>query len=302
MRRFVFCALVLGGLGTTHASMLLAQSTGSITGHVRDMQQHPIRGVTVAIPGSRYRAMTDVDGAYSLDSIPAGVYTIRYGFINYKPHELSGLHVVAGQRQIVDASLESEPATSVMTAGLVLRFQLIKAIPTRTTYAGISAIDSVLKDLFRFPGYKLLANAAVSIDYVVPRPGKPDQNSSEQLLSVNGDPYHCRQDRHRVRPDGAVEHLAVRVGAIRRREDADRGDEGEFRSLYAPQHHSHRLLWPDSGSWQHAASAHGRTRGPDGNTDPRRQAGAPDAPSGANLSRIRVALHFLRESRSFPEA
>jgi len=75
-------------------------------------------------------------------------------------------------------------------SGILLRFQLIAAAETATVDPAITAIDAVLKDLFRFPGYRLLTQAAVMME----RPGPRTLNGrgasyASQLLSSDGETY-----------------------------------------------------------------------------------------------------------------
>jgi hypothetical protein len=198
MRRIVWSALVLVGLCCAQPSVLGAQFTGKIVGHVRDPQQRPIRGATVTIPGFPYRGSTDADGAYTIDSLPTGVYSLRASAPGAKAHELTGFRINAGQRYIEDFILEADPDGTVVRAtpcgqtgatspaGLLLRFQLIRPIAVRTTDKMVMPIDSVLRDLFQWPGYELLSQAAIVSD--MPRTCLPFV-STQQSLNANGQAY-----------------------------------------------------------------------------------------------------------------
>jgi hypothetical protein len=222
MRRAFQNALVLIVFASAHAMNLGAQVTGTITGHVRDVQQHPIRGAAVIVPGFRYRAFTDVDGAYAIDTVPAGVYSLRASAPGFKAHELAGLRVNAAQRYVEDFILDLDPDVTVVratpcgqagaasSAGLLLRFQLIRPISVRTTEKMIMPIDSVLRDLFQWPGYELLSQAAVVSD--MPRSCMPSVSTIQSLnadgqaydLNVQADSLVQQQLRIHVRLTGLV--------------------------------------------------------------------------------------------------
>src|SRR5262245_13859580 len=68
--RFIALAAVALGLG---ASSLLAQgSTGKIEGRVRDQAGAPIANAQVFIVGTAFNALTNPQGYYFFNSVPAG--------------------------------------------------------------------------------------------------------------------------------------------------------------------------------------------------------------------------------------
>lgn len=92
-------------------------------------------------------------------------------------------------------------------APVLLRFQLIKSSQTRTTDTSIKAIDAALKELFRFPGYRLLGRAAVVLDY---QPGPP--SPTMQRLTAEGIPYQLSASLESMSP-GAVQ-IAVKLWGL----------------------------------------------------------------------------------------
>ncbi|HEU4366110.1 MAG TPA: von Willebrand factor type A domain-containing protein, partial [Candidatus Krumholzibacteria bacterium] len=97
-----------------------AGGTGRITGHVLDVQtQGPVAGAAVVVEGTRLRARTATDGAYTITSVPAGIYVLRVEMTGV-PSLLQRVAVTAGQTVTVDFRLnrvqdlpvlESAPAT-----------------------------------------------------------------------------------------------------------------------------------------------------------------------------------------------
>lgn len=199
MRRAMFSLFALVCVG---AVAVLGQVTGRIQGVVRDAQtQRLIRNAAVLIPGTALQARTNAEGAYVIDSIPAGVLSIRALSIGYKPHEVAGLRISSGQTITEDFSLDQAAVTLrevVVTPGLLLRFQLIRPIATRTTDKAIMPIDSALRDLFQWQGYELLSQAAITTDMPTPPEwgGKTASAYTQTTLNVDGEAYelHVRID------------------------------------------------------------------------------------------------------------
>ena len=102
-RAFAYAAVALG-LG---AGPLLAQgSTGKIEGRVRDQAGAPIANAQVNIVGSAFNALTNPQGYYFINNVPANTVAVRAAFIGYKSTEVEGVKVLAGQTNTVDIQLE----------------------------------------------------------------------------------------------------------------------------------------------------------------------------------------------------
>ncbi len=108
--------LVLG------AGSLLAQGTsGKIEGRVRDQAGQPIANAQVFIVGTAFNALTNSQGYYFMNNVPAGTVTLRASFIGYKSTEVRDLRVQGGQTITADIALEQTPfqveEISVVAAG-----------------------------------------------------------------------------------------------------------------------------------------------------------------------------------------
>jgi carboxypeptidase family protein/TonB-dependent receptor-like protein len=102
-RRFALAAVALGfGAG----SLLAQGSTGNIEGRVRDQAGAPIANAQVFIVGSAFNALTNPQGYYFINNVPAGTYSVRAAFIGYKSTQVDGVKVLAGQTGTVDIQLE----------------------------------------------------------------------------------------------------------------------------------------------------------------------------------------------------
>ncbi len=73
--------LVLGILLLPHFA--LAQD-GTVSGTVTDVGADPLPGVTVMLLGTGFVAVTDTDGAYSLEGVPAGDYSLTASLEGFK--------------------------------------------------------------------------------------------------------------------------------------------------------------------------------------------------------------------------
>ena len=102
-RSFALAAVALGfGAG----SLLAQGSTGKIEGRVRDQAGAPIANAQVFLVGTAFNALTNPQGYYFINNVPAGTYSVRAAFIGYKSTQVDGVKVLAGQTITVDIQLE----------------------------------------------------------------------------------------------------------------------------------------------------------------------------------------------------
>jgi hypothetical protein len=102
-RRFALAAVALAwGAG----SLLAQGSTGKIEGRVRDQVGAPIANAQVFIVGTAFNALTNPQGYYFLNNVPASTYSVRAAFIGYKSTQVDSVRVLAGQTITVDVQLE----------------------------------------------------------------------------------------------------------------------------------------------------------------------------------------------------
>lgn len=87
----------------------LAAQTGKVEGRVRDQAGAPIANAQVTIVGSAASALTNPQGYYFINNVPAGTVALRASFIGYKRTEVTGVRVLAGQTITQDIQIESSP-------------------------------------------------------------------------------------------------------------------------------------------------------------------------------------------------
>jgi TonB-linked SusC/RagA family outer membrane protein len=108
--------LLLAGFGFL-PSAAFAQSTGSVSGRVTDSKNEGIPGATVLIEGTSLGSSSNVDGTYSIQSVPAGPHTVVISFVGYNAVRRP-VTVVAGQNAEVSAGL-TENTTQLAEAVVV---------------------------------------------------------------------------------------------------------------------------------------------------------------------------------------
>lgn len=74
----------------------LAFSTGSVSGTVTENNkaQDSISGATVIIEGTNWGSLTDDDGYYQIDNLPAGTYTLVVNYVGFEPKKITNVIVV----------------------------------------------------------------------------------------------------------------------------------------------------------------------------------------------------------------
>jgi outer membrane receptor protein involved in Fe transport len=100
------CALVwlaiLGALGTP----LAAQTAGTIQGRVADATGRPLVGAQVIIVGTTLGNLTNEEGYYFINNVPAGIHNIQAQLIGYRAVTVRQQGVLAGQTLTVNFTLE----------------------------------------------------------------------------------------------------------------------------------------------------------------------------------------------------
>ena len=105
-RRFAMSAVLL----FASASALAAQ-TGKLEGKVRDQAGAPVQSAQIFIVGTAFSALTNAQGYYFINNIPAGTVSVRGAFIGYKKTEIEGVKILPGQTITQDIQLEKATVT-----------------------------------------------------------------------------------------------------------------------------------------------------------------------------------------------
>ena len=99
---FLF-ALVIG----LFAQPVVAQETGKVQGRVTDAASgQPIVGAQLSVLGTRLGNITNAEGFYFINNVPAGLHDIGVQFIGYQAVTVRQQRVLAGQTITVDFKLQ----------------------------------------------------------------------------------------------------------------------------------------------------------------------------------------------------
>jgi outer membrane receptor for ferrienterochelin and colicin len=157
-------ALVAGA-----GSLLAQSSTGKIEGRVRDQAGAPIANAQVYIVGSAFNALTNPQGYYFINNVPAGPVSVRAAFIGYKSTQVEGNKILAGQTITVDVQLEqtaveiTEITVVSQTQPLVPRDEVTTKQRVDGQFADKLPIDRINEVLKLQPGVTADNNGNLSI-------------------------------------------------------------------------------------------------------------------------------------------
>ena len=174
--------------------------TGKITGILVDHETgDPLIGANVIIEGTTMGASTDLEGAFSITSVPVGTYTILILYVGYQETRITEVEIVAGESFKIDLGVKTEAITTdevVVTAKLLENTEA-SLMKKRQKSAAVS--DAVSAEEFAKTGSSDAADAVKQVvgasvvdgKYVYVR-GLGDRYSNTQLNGAelpSSDPY-----------------------------------------------------------------------------------------------------------------
>ncbi|HEU0254100.1 MAG TPA: carboxypeptidase regulatory-like domain-containing protein, partial [Pyrinomonadaceae bacterium] len=102
--------MLIAALLACLCSTALAQTSGSISGEVRDEKQAVITGATVTVrnvsTNETRTAQTNADGRYHITSVPVGAYEITVESTGFAKHQQSGITLALNQSAVVDVTMK----------------------------------------------------------------------------------------------------------------------------------------------------------------------------------------------------
>src|SRR6267378_7344048 len=123
------------------AAPLLAQEpAGRIEGTVMDPAGSPLAGVQVTLVGSAFRALSAVRGAYSMDHVPAGAYTLRVQFAAYPTTDVTAVRVHAGEIVVIDVRMGQ--AALAPPPALVRGFTTSRTVIEGSSFSDLPVTDA----------------------------------------------------------------------------------------------------------------------------------------------------------------
>jgi outer membrane receptor protein involved in Fe transport len=87
---------------------IFPQTSGKLTGTVKDQNGDPLIGANVIIDGTTLGAATNIEGYYVILNIRAGTYTVRFRYVGYKTQVFENVRISADQTRQLDALLTPE--------------------------------------------------------------------------------------------------------------------------------------------------------------------------------------------------
>lgn len=110
MRKKIPLLLILLLAGTI--SFLYAGTTGKIAGRVTDAETgETIPGANVIIEGTSLGAATDIDGSYTINNIPPGIYSITASAVGYQKKQIINVKVASDFTTRMDIQISSTVTT-----------------------------------------------------------------------------------------------------------------------------------------------------------------------------------------------
>lgn len=132
-------------------------TTSSMSGKVDDMQKEPIIGATIQAiheaSGTRYGAITNVDGRFSIQGMRTGKYTVEISFIGYQSVKVKDAILQLGVNYPLDITLNesSELLDEVVVVGTASKFSGVKTgAATNVSSEQMSMLPSISRSLNDF--------------------------------------------------------------------------------------------------------------------------------------------------------
>ena len=104
------------GQTSTNINFVLEQTTGygTVTGFVADViEQMPVQGASITIDGTNLSATSGVDGLYTIDNVPTGIYTITCTKDGYEDQTIYDNILSVGETIYVDFLLLPEGTINI---------------------------------------------------------------------------------------------------------------------------------------------------------------------------------------------
>lgn len=204
--QIVMVCMLWSGVSTTYAAVEQTPDKITVSGNVRDNAGEPLIGATVRVKGQSAGTITDVDGNYSLKSVPrTGILEFSYVGMQNKEVPVAGkktIHVMLTDdalqlEQVVVIGYGSVKKSDVTGAVASVKTEALKQIPSNSVEgllqgraAGLQVVNAS-----QDPG----AGSTVRI-----RGGSSLRGSNSPLVVVDGFPLGDAGDLKQINPADIV--------------------------------------------------------------------------------------------------
>jgi len=132
MNKALKLSLLLLTLTTFLITPALAQTTGSISGEVRDEKEAVIKGANVSVRNVKTNdtrtTQTDSDGRYRFSAMPVGDYEVTVESSGFAKYVQSGITLVLNQQATVNATMKTGGVAEVVR-GTQGRCATVRVVP-----------------------------------------------------------------------------------------------------------------------------------------------------------------------------
>lgn len=164
---------------TLTINIVLAGTTGKIAGRIVDKETgEPLIGINVVIKGKSLGAATDVDGYYSILSIPPGVHTAIASMVGYSSVTVDEINVLVDQTATVNIQMVSQAIEAGVVEVVAERHVVKKDVSSSVSAIPTEEIESLP---ISSVNEMMTSQAGVENGFVI-RGGGADQS----LLQVDG--------------------------------------------------------------------------------------------------------------------
>lgn len=144
-RRGAWCSGFLVAVLMLFAGSAAAQTTGKIEGRVTDAQTgQPLVGAQVSVVGTNLGNLTNEDGYYFVNNVPAGLHNIQAQYIGYRPTTVTETRVLANQTMTVDFPMSTE---AIALEAITVSGESNPLVPRDKTVSSAVVTGDVVDDL-----------------------------------------------------------------------------------------------------------------------------------------------------------
>ena len=125
-------------------NIVLAGTTGKIAGRIVDKETgEPLIGINVVVKGTSLGAATDLDGYYSILSIPPGVHTAIASMVGYSSVIVDEINVLVDQTATVNIQMVSQAVEAGVVEVIAERHVVKKDVSSSVSAVPTEEIESL---------------------------------------------------------------------------------------------------------------------------------------------------------------